>query len=99
MEKRTVTVTDKNGNKIAVFSNDTAIHSKEAQKNIMVSPTISIASNGESTLTFEMLIESEKWQQIKNPENLYHCNNRVYTALNEQSIFLSGGRFAGAAMV
>lgn len=86
MQERKVTVKNKNGQTIAVFRNDYAVSDRNAQKNVMVSPTIDIVSNGSSTLTFQMLIESEKWQQIKHPENLYYCKNRVYTALNEGSI-------------
>lgn len=90
MQERTITVTDKNGVKIAVFSNQSSTHEVTSKNNMMVAPIIDIVSNGESTLTFQMLANSEKWQQIKNPENLYHCNDRVYTALNEQSIVYNG---------
>lgn len=90
MEERKITVRDKNGTLIAVFSNLTPSHDEEAKRNLMISPTIDITSNGDSTLTFQMLVASEKWQQIKNPENLYYCNGRVYTALNEQSFIYSG---------
>lgn len=90
MEERKVTVKDKKGNLIAVFSNLSTVHEAESQKSLMHAPTIDIVSNGESTLIFQMLITSDKWQQIKNPENLYYCNHRVYTALNEQSIIYDG---------
>lgn len=90
MQERFITVKDKNENKIAVFSNKTSVHTESAKRNIMVSPTIDIVSNGESTLSFQMLVNSEKWQQIKNPENLYYCNDRVYTPLNEQSVVYNG---------
>lgn len=90
MEKRTITVKDKAGNLIATFSNEDASNTDEAKRNLMISPTIDIVQNGESTLSFQMLADSEKWQQIKNPENRYYCNGRVYTALNEQSIQYSG---------
>lgn len=90
MIERQIIVRDKNGTKIAVFSNASSTHTNESSKNLMVSPTISIVSNGESTLTFQMQADSAKWQQIKNPENLYYCNNRVYTALNEQSYVYNG---------
>ena len=90
MPERIITVKNKNGKKIDVFSNNTSIQTEAAKRNVMVSPTIDIVSNGESTLSFQMLVASEKWQSIKNPENLYYCNNRVYTALNEQSIVYNG---------
>ncbi len=90
MTERIITVTDKNLNKIAVFSNQSSTHEVTSKNNMLVAPIIDIVSNGESTLTFQMLANSEKWQQIKNPENLYFCNDRVYTALNEQSIVYNG---------
>lgn len=91
MEKKIV-VTDKNGVRIAEFTNDTSVNSNESKKNVMVAPTVDIVSNGESSLSFQMLVASDKWQQIKNPENLYHCGDRVYTALNEQSYVYEGLR-------
>lgn len=90
MIEHTIEVQDKNGKKIAIFSNQTSAHTEEAKRNLMISPIINIVSNGESTLSFQMFANSEKWQQIKNPENLYYCNHRVYTALNEQSIVYQG---------
>jgi hypothetical protein len=90
IEERFVIVRDKNGEKIAEFSNKTIASESSAKNNLMFAPTINIVSNGESTLTFQMLINSDKWQQIKHPENLYYCNGRVYTALNEQSYVYNG---------
>lgn len=90
MKERTITVYDKNGKKIAVFANTETTVPGEQALNVMSSPTIDIVSNGESTLTFQMLIESPKWQQIKHPENLFYCKNRIYTYLNEQSIIYDG---------
>lgn len=90
METREITVKDKNGNLVAVFSNDSACNSDEVAENLMIAPTINLVSNGESTLSFQMLSRSPKWQQIKDPENIYECNGREYTALNEHSIVYSG---------
>ena len=90
MEERFVTVKDKNGKLIAKFSNKTPALSNSDKKNLMVSPTIDITSNGDSTLSFQMFVASEKWQQIKDPQNLYYCNGRVYTPMNEQSYVYSG---------
>lgn len=90
MEERFIRVYDKYNKLVAIFSNNTSIHTEMGKRNMMIAPTIDIVSNGESTLSFQMLVESEKWQQIKNPENVYHCNGRVYTALNEQSIVYNG---------
>lgn len=90
MESRSITVLDKNRNLIAIFTNDSACNSDEVALNTMVAPTINIVSNGESTLSFQMLKESPKWNDIKDPENIYQCNNREYTALNAHSIVYSG---------
>ena len=90
MESRSITVLDKNRNLIAIFTNDSACNSDEVALNTMVAPTINIVSNGESTLSFQMLSASEKWQQIKDPENTIECNNREYTLLNDHSVVYSG---------
>lgn len=90
MEERFVKVRDKSGKLLAVFSNKTPAQSNSDKKNLMVSPTIDITSNGDSTLSFQMFIGSEKWQAIKDPRNLYYCNNRVYTPMNEQSYVYNG---------
>ncbi len=86
IETRYINVFDKSGNFIAQFSNNTSANTDDAKKNLMASPTPHIVSNGESTLSFEMVASSEKWQQIKNPENIYECGGRYFTALNANSI-------------
>lgn len=88
--ERIITVYDKDNKRLAVFSNQIQPQNIANSKNLMIAPTIDIVSNGESTLSFQMLVNSEKWQQIKNPENIYECNNRYYTALNENSIVYNG---------
>lgn len=89
--ERKIYVRNKQGELISVFSNQiNTSQNEKAIKNLMIAPTISIESNGASTLSFQMLSDSEKWQQIKDPENIYECNGRIYTALNEQSIRYQG---------
>lgn len=90
MESRQITVRNKNGSLIAVFTNDSACNADEVAENLMIAPTINLVSNGESTLSFQMLKSSPKWQQIKNPENIYECNGREYTPLNAHSIVYNG---------
>lgn len=80
-----VTVFNKSGEKLAVFYPDAEAVSEDAKRNMMVSPTVRMVSNGESTLSFSMLSDSERWQEIKNPENLYHLNDRWYTVLSEDA--------------
>lgn len=88
--KRKITVYNKSMKRIAEFSNSTISTTPEAQKNAMVNPTVTMVSNGESKLEFEMLSNSEKWQSIKDPENIYQCGNKRYTALNKNSIVYNG---------
>lgn len=78
-------VHDKNGELIAIFSGDTDGISEEAMSDLLVAPTIRIEQNGISRLTFQMLANSEKWQSIKDPENLYHINNRWYTPMTDSA--------------
>lgn len=80
-----IRVYDKNMNKIAEFRGDNTGTSEEAKRNLMVNPTVHIESNGNSTFTFQMLADSSKWNEIKNPENIYVLNGRYYTALAENA--------------
>lgn len=89
-EENVVYVFDKNENLIAVFDKDHQALSPEAGRNIMISPTTRVEQNGVSTLTFQMVADSEKFQQIKNPENIFRVNNRRYTLLGDDSIHYSG---------
>lgn len=85
-----VRVYDKNMNLLAIFDDKMEGASQEIMWNQMVSPTVRIETNGASTLTFQMLANSEKWAQIKDPENLYHLNGRWYTALSENAYEYAG---------
>lgn len=85
-----VRVYNKNKQLLATFSGESEGCSESAMQQGMVSPTVRLVQNGESTLSFQMLANSEKFQQIKNPENLYYLNGRWYTALNESSYIYSG---------
>lgn len=80
-----VYVYDKNMNRIAIFDSNTDGLSPEAMKNLMVGPRVHIEQNGPSIFSFQMLVNSEKWQQIKDPENIYVVNDRYYTALSESA--------------
>lgn len=85
-----VYVYDKHMNMIATFDGNTEGLSNEEMRNLMVSPTVHIETNGESTLSFQMLVNTEKWQLIRDPENIYFLNDRYYTALNENSFQYQG---------
>lgn len=80
-----VRVYSKNMELIAVFTGETAGIGEDAKKGLMVSPTVRAEQNSISTLSFQMLAKSEKWNQIKDPENLYHLNDHWYTALSENA--------------
>lgn len=90
MEKREIKVKNQKNELISIFSNQSTPSTDNDEKNLMISPTIDIVMNGESTLSFQMFVNSEKWQQIKDCRNLYYCNGRVYTPMNEQSYVYSG---------
>lgn len=85
-----VYVYDKKKNLLATFRGDTEGLSEDAMQGNMVAPTLKTVQNGESTLSYQMLANSEKFQQIKDPENLYRVNDRWYTALNESAYVYSG---------
>ena len=70
---------------IAEFDGKTEGLTEEEKRNLMVSPTVHIETNGESTFSFQMLANCEKWQQINHPENIYVVNHREYQALNDNS--------------
>lgn len=80
-----VYVYDKNMNLIAQFDDNIEGYDEKDMQNMMVAPKVSIETNGLSTLSFQMLANCEKWQTIKDPENIYYLNGRYYTAINENS--------------
>lgn len=85
-----VRVYDKKMNLIATFNGDTEGLSNEDMKNLMVAPTVHRETNGESYFTFQMLVNCEKWQLIKDPENIYELNDHFYTALNDGAYKFEG---------
>lgn len=64
--------------------------SENAMRNQMVTPTVHIEQNGTSIFSFQMLANSEKWQEIKDPRNIYFVNGRYYTPLTEGAYEYSG---------
>lgn len=85
-----VYVYNKNMDLIATFDGELYGSDEDSMRNAMVAPTVHIEQNGASTLSFQMLSNSEKWQDIKDPENIYLLNGRYYTALNEGSYKYDG---------
>lgn len=75
---------------LAIFDGNSDALSVEDKRNVMVSPTVRRETNGESTLKFQMIANCEKWDIIKDPENIYELNDRYYVALNEGAYEYSG---------
>ena len=73
-------------NPLSTPSNPSAALSDEERRELMVNPTVKLVQNGESSFTYKMQVASEKFQLIKHPENRYHVNGRVYTALTDDAI-------------
>lgn len=76
-----IRVYNKNKELLAVCDGETEGKMPEAMQNTLVAPRVRRVLNDESTLTFQALADSDLWQSIKDPENLYHVNDRWYTAL------------------
>lgn len=70
-EDNKIYVFDKNENLIAVFDKE--------DEDTIINPRVQLIQNAESIFTFSISIKNEKWQQIKNPENLYLVNNKIYS--------------------
>lgn len=80
-----ITVYNKRMERLAVFPPNSEAVSEDAMRNMMVRPTIRQCTNGESTFSYEMLSDSESWEQIKDVENLYHVNDKWYTVLSNDA--------------
>lgn len=85
-----VRVYDKNMNRLAVFDGNAEGATEEDMQDMMVAPIVHIEQNGASTFSFQMLAGSQKWNFIKDPENIYVLNDRYYTALSESAFEYSG---------
>lgn len=72
VELDVVYVFDKNETLIALFKKD--------DENTLINPTIHETQNAEATLTFSISQKNPKWEQIKNPENLYLANGKMFSA-------------------
>lgn len=71
IEPDVVYVLDKNENHIAEFKKD--------DEDTIINPRIIETQNKEATLTFSISLNNPKWQQIKNPENLYIVNDKMFS--------------------
>ena len=57
---KAIEVFDKNYNLLAVFNKNDI-----ADEDYMIDPTISITQNGESTFSFSINVNSQKWKEIR----------------------------------
>lgn len=71
MEEGKIYVCDKDEVLIAVFDKD--------DENTIINPRITETQNAESVFTFSISPTNPKWEQIKNPENLYIINEKVFS--------------------
>lgn len=63
---------------IAVFNKD--------DENPIINPRINKTQNAETTFTFSIALDNPKWEQIKNPENLYVADGKVFSTNFEGSV-------------
>ena len=77
IEPDVIYVLDKNEILLAMFKKD--------DKNTIINPKINKTQNSETTFTFSIAINNPKWEQIKNPENLYIVNDMMFSTNFEGS--------------
>ena len=77
IEPDVIYVLDKNETLLAMFKKD--------DKNTIINPKINKTQNSETTFTFSIAINNPKWEQIKNPENLYIVNDMMFSTNFEGS--------------
>lgn len=77
IEPDVIYVLDKNETLLAMFKRD--------DKNTIINPKINKTQNSETTFTFSIAINNPKWEQIKNPENLYIVNDMMFSTNFEGS--------------
>lgn len=92
-----IIVYNKNYEFLAKFTKDPPIDTSN-KINMMIDPTVSISQNGESTFSFSINFNSQKWKDIQDPENIYLVNGREYTALSEDS-FVYGDNIVDVTLV
>lgn len=71
VDPEVVYVFDKNEVLITVFKKD--------DKDTLINPRVHKTQNAETTFSFSISQKNPKWEQIKNPENLYLVEDKVYS--------------------
>lgn len=77
IEPDVIYVLDKNETLLAMFKKD--------DKNTIINPKINKTQNSKTIFTFSIAINNPKWEQIKNPENLYIVNDMMFSTNFEGS--------------
>lgn len=77
IEPDVIYVLDKNETLLAMFKKD--------DKNTIINPKINKTQNSKTTFKFSIAINNPKWEQIKNPENLYIVNDMMFSTNFEGS--------------
>ena len=76
---------------VAVFDKDASgVYTEDAKKDILVAPYVDNTINSESTLNFQILKDSKKWQQVNNPLYEWHVRDRVYIATKPEAFIYEG---------
>ena len=78
LKKDVIYVLNKNEGVIAAFNKD--------DDDTLINPVIDEVQNSDTTLTFQVPANSEKWKSTYNPENLYLVDTKVFSANFTDSI-------------
>lgn len=83
-ETISIEVMNKFGETLAVFTNkDEDVDGNSYDK--IINPTITLNQNSDNIFSFSISEKSKKWEQIKNIENLYKVDGRIYSPMFEDS--------------
>lgn len=75
-----------NGGIAGIFTNDNSVQGNKDKLDLLNSPVVHYIMNGDCTLSFSILSQSQKWNDVKDPTNLWHCDGRIFTMLNSNSV-------------
>lgn len=73
-QEKKVTVIDKFGKTLAIFTNE-----DDDTLERIIDPHVTLTQNSDNIFTFSIPLNSEKWEQIKDEENLYIVDGHVYS--------------------
>ena len=73
-QEKKVIVIDKFGKTLAIFTNE-----DDDTLERIIDPHVTLTQNSDNIFTFSIPLNSEKWEQIKDEENLYIVDGHVYS--------------------